>query len=72
VIFIPRHGNKHSLPPHKIPYLANLWAMKELGVNKIIAPCAAGSLKAEVKPGDFVICDQFIDRTNSRTDTFFE
>ena len=72
MIFIPRHGNKHSLPPHKIPYLANLWAMKELGVNKIIAPCAAGSLKAEVKPGDFVICDQFIDRTNSRTDTFFE
>src|SRR5438067_11713666 len=57
VAFLPRHAKDHTLPPHKIPYRANLWAMRELGVTKIIGPCAAGSLKADVKPGEFVICD---------------
>lgn len=72
VAFLPRHGKGHALPPHKIPYRANLWAMKELGVKRIIGPCAAGSLKADVKPGEFVICDQFVDRTSGRADTFYE
>lgn len=71
VVFLPRHGRKHYLAPHSIPYLANLWAMKELGVTRIIAPTAAGSLKPEIQPGDFVICDQFIDRTCKRKDTFY-
>ncbi len=70
--FLPRHGKKHSLPPHVINYRANAWAMKELGVARIIAPCAAGSLKPSVKPGDFVICDQLVDRTNGRKDTFYD
>lgn len=72
IAFLPRHGKKHSLPPHKIPYRANLFAFKKLGVERIIAPCAAGSLQARIKPGDFVICDHFVDRTNGRSDTFFE
>jgi 5'-methylthioadenosine phosphorylase len=72
VAFIPRHGKDHSLPPHMIPYRANLWAMKQLGVKSIIGPCAAGSLKKDVAPGDFVICDQFVDRTTGRKDTFYD
>ena len=55
-----------------IKYRANLWAMKELGVTRVIGPCAAGSLQADVRPGDFVICDQFVDRTNGRKDTFYD
>ncbi|MBZ9577512.1 S-methyl-5'-thioadenosine phosphorylase [Patescibacteria group bacterium] len=72
VAFLPRHGRKHQLPPHKIPYQANIAAMKKLGVERIIAPSAVGSLKAKIKPGDFVICDQFIDQTKKREDTFFD
>ncbi len=72
VAFLPRHGKDHDLPPHMIPYRANLWAMKHLGVSRIIGPCAAGSLKADVKPGEFVICDQFVDRTSGRVDTFYD
>jgi 5'-methylthioadenosine phosphorylase len=72
VAFLPRHGLKHQFPPHKINYRANLWAMKELGVTRIIGPCAAGSLKEEVKPGEFVICDQLVDKTSGRDDTFYE
>ncbi|MDO8684590.1 MAG: S-methyl-5'-thioadenosine phosphorylase [Armatimonadota bacterium] len=72
VAFIPRHGRKHELPPHVIPYRANIWAMKELGVTRIIAPSAVGSLQAHVKPGDFMVCDQFIDRTTGRKDTFYD
>lgn len=72
VAFLPRHGKDHTLPPHMIPYRANLWAMKELGVKRIIGPCAAGSLKMDVKPGEFVICDQFVDRTSARIDTFYD
>lgn len=69
--FLSRHGKKHQLPPHKIPYQANITALKKLGVEEIIAPCAVGSLKTNIKPGDFVICDQFVDRTKTRKDTFF-
>ena len=72
VAFLPRHGLKHQLPPHKINYRANLWAMKELGVTRIIGPCAAGSLKKDVKPGDFVVSDQLVDRTSGRKDTFYD
>ena len=72
VAFLPRHGRSHTLPPHIINYRANLWAMKELGVKRIIGPCAAGSLKAEFKPGHFAVCDQLVDRTNARKDTFYD
>jgi 5'-methylthioadenosine phosphorylase len=72
VAFLPRHGRRHTIPPHKINYRANVWAMKALGVKAIISPCAAGSLQLEVRPGDFVVCDQFVDRTNGRADTFFD
>jgi 5'-methylthioadenosine phosphorylase len=71
IAFLPRHGKKHQYPPHKINYRANLFAFKKLGVERIIASCAAGSLKPEIKPGDFVICDQFVDRTKARLDTFY-
>lgn len=71
VAFLPRHGRNHEFPPHRIPYRANLWAMKELGVTRVIAPCAVGSLQPQVEPGDFVICDQFVDRTWGREDTFY-
>jgi len=72
VAFLPRHGRNHTIPPHKINYRANLWAMKELGVSRIISPCAVGSLQQNVKPGEFVISDQFVDRTKGRTDTFYD
>ncbi len=72
VAFIPRHGTKHEFPPHRINYRANVWAMKELGVGRIIGPCAAGSLRREVALGDFVVCDQLVDRTRSRPHTFYD
>ena len=72
VAFLPRHGKTHSLPPHMINYRANVFAMKELGVTRIIAPTAAGSLQGWVKPGDFVVSDQLVDRTNARKDTFYD
>lgn len=72
VAFMPRHGADHSLPPHMINYRANIWAMKSLGVSRLIAPCAAGSLQKNVAPGEFVICDQFVDRTSGRRDTFYD
>jgi 5'-methylthioadenosine phosphorylase len=72
VAFLPRHGKSHGLPPHMINYRANAWAMKSLGVTRILGPCAAGSLKASVKPGDFVVSDQLVDRTTGRKDTFYD
>jgi len=72
VAFLPRHARDHSIPPHMINYRANLWTMKELGVERIIGPCAVGSLQAHIRPGDFVICDQFVDRTSGRRDTFYD
>jgi len=72
VAFLPRHGKGHIYPPHAVNYRANIWAMKELGVKMIISPCAVGSLKEEMKPGDFIIPDQFIDFTKTRSYTFFD
>jgi len=72
VAFLPRHGREHELPPHQIPYRANVWAMRELGVRRIIGPCASGALSADLRLGEFVICDQFVDRTWGRADTFYE
>ncbi len=72
VAFLPRHGKDHRLPPHMIPYRANLYAMKQLGVKWVIGPNAAGSLQPQIKPGDFVITDQFVDRTTGRKDTFYD
>lgn len=72
VAFLPRHGRRHDYPPHRIPYRANTWAMKSLGVTRIIGPTAVGSLQPHIKPGDFVVCDQFVDRTSGRDSTFFD
>jgi len=72
VAFIPRHGRNHDLPPHKINFRANIYAMKKLGVKYLFGPCASGSLQPHVKPGHFVICDQFVDRTKGRIDTFYD
>jgi 5'-methylthioadenosine phosphorylase len=72
VAFLPRHGRRHSIPPHRINYRANVWAMRSLGVKAVISPCAAGSLALPVKPGDFVVCDQFVDRTRNRPNTFYD
>ena len=66
IAFLPRHGRRHTIPPHRINYRANVWAMRSLGVKAVISPCAAGSLQRHVKPGDFVLCDQFVDRTRGR------
>ncbi len=72
VAFLPRHGRRHTIPPHMINYRANVWGMRSLGVKATISPCAAGSLQLAVKPGDFVVCDQFVDRTSGRADTFYD
>jgi 5'-methylthioadenosine phosphorylase len=72
VAFLPRHGRKHELPPHAIPFRANVWAMRELGVRRIVGPNASGALKAELWLGEFVVCDQFVDRTTGRKDTFYD
>lgn len=72
IAFLPRHGLGHTLPPHKVPYRANLWALRELGVNAIFGPCASGSLQPDIHPGQFVILDQIIDRTWGRESTFFD
>ena len=72
VAFLPRHGRRHTIPPHRINYRANVWAMRALGVKAVISPCAAGSLALNVKPGDFVVCDQFVDRTSGRPQTFYD
>ncbi len=72
VAFMPRHGLRHELPPAQIPYRANVWAMRELGVRRIVGPAACGSLRVDLEPGDFVVCDQFVDRTSGRSDTFYE
>jgi len=72
VAFLPRHGASHQIPPHKINYRANMYAMKSLGVTRIISPCAAGSLQTNVAPGSFVVSDQYVDRTSGRIDTFYD
>jgi 5'-methylthioadenosine phosphorylase len=72
VAFIPRHGVHHEYPPHRIPYLANAWAMRELGVTRVIGPNACGSLRLDVAPGHFVVCDQLVDRTRTRPHTMYD
>jgi 5'-methylthioadenosine phosphorylase len=71
VAFIPRHGIGHTIPPHKLNFRANIWALKELGVKCIISPSAVGSLRKELDKGQFVLVDQYIDRTKKRLDTFY-
>ncbi|HZZ66331.1 MAG TPA: MTAP family purine nucleoside phosphorylase, partial [Candidatus Baltobacteraceae bacterium] len=72
VAFLPRHGKDHRFPPQAINYRANLYAMKMLGVKKIIAPTACGSLSPVVRPGSMVVADQIVDRTTGRKDTFYD
>jgi 5'-methylthioadenosine phosphorylase len=72
VAFLPRHGTDHSLPPHRVPYRANAWAMRDLGVQAIFAPCASGSLQPDIHPGEFVVVDQVFDRTTGRAATFHD
>ncbi len=71
IAFLPRHGKGHRISPTEIPVRANIYALKSLGVEYIIAICSAGSFKPEIKPGDLVIPDQLIDRTRSRVNSFF-
>jgi 5'-methylthioadenosine phosphorylase len=72
VAFLPRHGRGHSLPPHRVPYLANAWVMRELGVRAIFGPCASGSLQPDIHPGEFVVLDQIVDRTIGRKSSFHD
>lgn len=72
VAFLARHGADHSLPPHRIPYRANIWALASLGVNAIVTSSAVGGLAARATPGSFVLPDQLIDRTHGRPDTFYD
>ena len=72
IAFLPRHGKKHTIPPHMINFKANIWAFKELGVTRIIAPSAVGSLKEELAPGHFALPSQFLDFTKSRDGSFSE
>lgn len=72
IAFLPRHGKKHQFPPHKINYRANLWALKSLGVERILSLTACGSLQKQIKRGDFVVIDQFVDRTSGRPGTFYD
>jgi len=71
VAFLPRHGRKHSIRPTNVNSRANIFALKQLGVQRILAPSAVGSLKEEYKPGDIVFVDQFIDRTTRREESFY-
>ena len=72
VAFLPRHGVKHEFSPHTVPYRANMWALRGLGVRRIFGPCAVGSLTADLGPGAMVVPDQLVDRTWSRGDTYFD
>lgn len=72
VAFLPRHGADHRFPPHAIPYRANLWALRAIGVRQVLAPCAVGGLRPELGPGTLVVPDQLVDRTSGRLHTFHE
>jgi 5'-methylthioadenosine phosphorylase len=72
VAFLPRHGRDHQFPPHRIPYRANLWALRSLGVRQVLAPSAVGSLTSSYGPGTLAIPDQIVDRTKSRAQTFYD
>ena len=72
VAFLPRHGRDHRFPPHRIPYRANLWALRTAGVRQVLAPCAVGGLQPTQAPGDLVVPDQLVDRTSGRPQTFHD
>lgn len=72
VAFMNRHGAGHSVPPHLVNYRANIWALRMVGVERVLATTAVGSLNPNMKPGDFVLCDQFLDFTKGRPSTFFD
>jgi 5'-methylthioadenosine phosphorylase len=72
VAFLPRRGERRELPPPQIPYRANIWAMKQLGVRRIVGPGVCGALRLDFDQGDFVVCDQFVDRTWGRGDSYYE
>jgi 5'-methylthioadenosine phosphorylase len=72
VAFLPRHGVNHEFLPAQVPTRANLWAFRMLGVERVLGPCAAGSLRKEIEPGHFVVLDQLVDRTWGRADTFYD
>ncbi|MFD5324684.1 S-methyl-5'-thioadenosine phosphorylase [Streptomyces sp. NPDC127092] len=72
VAFLPRHGRGHHVPPHRINYRANLWALRSLGVRQVLGPCAVGGLREEYGPGTLVVPDQLVDRTKARAQTFFD
>lgn len=72
VAFLPRHGTKHTIPPHKVPFRANIDALRSLGVKRIIATNAVGSLKEDYAPGELVFFDQYVNATHGRADTFYD
>jgi 5'-methylthioadenosine phosphorylase len=72
VAFLPRHGKRHELPPHRVSYRANMWALRSLGVQQVLAPCAVGGLRDDVAPGDLVVPDQLVDRTQGRVQSYVE
>ncbi|SCK39437.1 methylthioadenosine phosphorylase [Streptomyces sp. WMMB 714] len=72
VAFLPRHGRKHHLPPHRINYRANMWALRSAGVRQVLGPCAVGGLREEHGPGTLLIPDQLVDRTKTRVQTYFD
>jgi 5'-methylthioadenosine phosphorylase len=71
VVFLPRHGRGHRISPSEINFRANIWGLKKLGVARVVSISAVGSMREDVHPGDFVVVDQFFDRTRHRADTFF-
>ena len=72
MVFLPRHGRGHRINPSEINFRANIWGMKRLGVSRILSVSAVGSMREDIVPGDFVVVDQFFDRTRHRVDTFFQ
>jgi 5'-methylthioadenosine phosphorylase len=72
VAFLPRHGRDHRFPPHRVPYRANLWALRTLGVRQVLAPSAVGSLRPDLGPGRLVVPDQVVDRTKGRDGTYYD
>ncbi|MEU2790116.1 S-methyl-5'-thioadenosine phosphorylase [Streptomyces sp. NPDC007100] len=72
VAFLPRHGRRHHLPPHRINYRANMWALRSAGVRQVLGPCAVGGLREEYGPGTLLVPDQLVDRTKDRAQTYFD
>lgn len=72
IAFLPRHGRAHHLPPHRINYRANLWALRSVGVRQVLGPCAVGGLRPEYGPGTLLVPDQFVDRTKNRVQSYYD